>query len=139
MDAITIKRELDAPIGKVWHALTDVGAMRQWYFPMLEDFRPRVGFETEFVVSHNGKDFPHIWKVTEAQPKKVIAYDWRFGGYPGNSNLRFTLIPDGDKTELKLEHVNLSSFEPQKHPELSAGNFKMGWEQLLAGLVKFLE
>ena len=47
-DAVVVERTLNAPVAKVWKALTDVDQMRQWYFD-LKKFRPEVGFEFEFV------------------------------------------------------------------------------------------
>src|SRR5438105_12366882 len=48
-DAVVVERTLNAPIAKVWKALTDVDQMRQWYFD-LRKFRPEVGFEFEFEI-----------------------------------------------------------------------------------------
>ncbi len=133
-DQVVIERIYDASPAEVWLALTDVEQMKQWYFPMLESFKPEVGFETEFNVPYEDQNFPHIWKVTESIPNKIIAYDWRFGGYPGNSNLRFTLQPYDDKAKLILSHTGLLSFEPEMHPEFSSANFQAGWEELLESL-----
>ena len=34
--AIILERTFDAPVGRVWTALTDVNEMRQWYFDLKE-------------------------------------------------------------------------------------------------------
>ncbi len=52
-EAIIMERTLDAPVAKVWKALTDVDQMREWYFD-LKEFKPEIGFEFEFVVEHEG-------------------------------------------------------------------------------------
>jgi len=57
---IVIERTFNAPIEKIWKALTDINQMRQWYFPQLEDFKPQEGFETQFNVHHEGKDFLQV-------------------------------------------------------------------------------
>jgi len=59
--------------------------MRQWYFPQLAQFKPEMGFETQFNVHHDGKDYPHIWKIKEVVPRKKFSRELRYGGYPGNS------------------------------------------------------
>ena len=46
-EAIIMERTLDAPVAKVWKALTDVDQMREWYFD-LKEFKPEIGFEFEF-------------------------------------------------------------------------------------------
>ena len=35
-DAVVLERTFDAPIERVWNALTDVEQMRQWYFDLKE-------------------------------------------------------------------------------------------------------
>jgi len=55
-EAIVIERTFNAPVARVWQALTDVDQMRQWYFD-LKEFRPEVGFEFGFVVQHNGNAY----------------------------------------------------------------------------------
>ena len=39
---------LNAPPSKVWEAITDKNAMKQWLFDLLTDFKPEVGFEFQF-------------------------------------------------------------------------------------------
>jgi len=48
-EAVVIERTFNAPVERVWKALTDVEQMRQWYFD-LKEFKPEVGFEFQFVV-----------------------------------------------------------------------------------------
>ena len=100
-EAIEIERTFNAPVARVWQALTDVDQMRQWYFD-LKEFRPEVGFEFEFVVEHEGNSYHHLCKVTEVIPQKKIAYTWRYKGEPGNSLVTLELFDEGEKTRLKL-------------------------------------
>jgi len=72
-DAVVIERTFDAPVARVWKALTDVDQMREWYFD-LKEFKPQVGFEFEFVVEHEGNSYHHLCRVTEVVPQKRIAY-----------------------------------------------------------------
>ncbi len=44
-----------------WQAITDPEQMRQWYFPMLPDFKAEVGFSVEFNVECEGGNFLHQW------------------------------------------------------------------------------
>ena len=137
---VVIERTFNAPVEKIWKALTDIKQMKQWYFPQLEDFKPEVGFETQFNIHHEGKDFLHIWKVKEVVPLKKISVDWRYDGYPGNSLLSFELVEQGNKTKLILTHEGLETFIPEKHPELAKQNFMEGWTQFMQkGLKEFLE
>jgi uncharacterized protein YndB with AHSA1/START domain len=97
-EALVVERTLDAPVTRVWKALTDVDQMRQWYFD-LKEFRPEVGFEFGFVVEHEGNTYDHRCKVTEVIPQRKIAYTWRYEGHEGNSLVTFELFPEGERRD----------------------------------------
>ena len=135
-EAVVVERTLNAPVQKVWKALTDVDQMREWYFD-LKEFKPKVGFEFEFVVEHEGNTYHHLCKVTEVIPHQKIAYTWRYKGEPGDSLVTFELLPDGDKTKLRLTHEGLETFP--KTPAYARKNFEAGWTGIASELEKFLE
>jgi uncharacterized protein YndB with AHSA1/START domain len=139
-EPIVIRQTYNAPVEKVWQAITNKDQMKQWYFPSLETFKPEPGFKTEFNVHHEGKDFLHIWKVTEVIPLKKISIEWKYGGYPGNSLVTFELSAEGDKTTLTLTHERLETFLPDINPELDQKNFVQGWTGFISSsLKKFVE
>ena len=136
-EAVVIERTFDAPIARVWAALTNVDEMRRWYFD-LKEFKPEVGFEFEFVVEHDGNTYHHLCKVTEVIPQKRIAYTWRYKGEPGESLVTFELFEDGEKTRLKLTHTGIETFP--ETPAYARKNFEAGWTQLIGSELKqFLE
>lgn len=130
---MVVERTFNAPIAKVWEALTDVDQMRVWFFE-LKEFKPEVGFEFGFVVEHDGNTFDHRCKVTEVVPQKKIAYTWRYHGHEGNSLVTIELFPDNDKTRLKLTHDGLDSFP--KTPTFARENFEKGWTTLIGTELK---
>jgi len=137
---VILERVFNAPVEKVWRALTDVGQMRIWYFPQLEEFKPEVGFETQFNVHHDGRDWLHVWKITEVVLLEKIVLAWTFGGYPGQSCLSFDLVPIGNKTKLVLTHEGLETFMPEQNPGLAKENFVEGWTQFMdKALKEFLQ
>jgi uncharacterized protein YndB with AHSA1/START domain len=136
-EAVILERTLNAPVAKVWKALTDVDQMRQWYFD-LKEFKPQVGFEFEFVVEHEGNTYHHLCRVTEVIPRQKIAYTWRSKGEPGNSLVTFELFAEGDKTRLKLRHSGIETFP--KTPAYARKNFETGWTAILdSELKQFVE
>jgi len=82
-DPFVIERTYDAPIAKVWKAITDKDQMKQWYFD-IPDFKPEVGFEFQFYGEGGGVKYLHRCKITEAIPGKRLAYTWRYEGYAGD-------------------------------------------------------
>jgi uncharacterized protein YndB with AHSA1/START domain len=135
-EPIIIERVYNAPVNKVWHAITDLEKMRQWYFPTLCEFEPEVGFETRFDVETGGKTFPHIWKINEVVPGKKISYEWKFGGYPGDSLVSFELFDDDGKTRIVLTHYNIETFRGDIHPDLAKPNFVQGWAHFIGTALK---
>src|SRR2546421_4959725 len=136
-DAVVVERTLNAPVAKVWKALTDVDQMRQWYFD-LKEFRSEVGFQFEFVVEHEGARYHHLCKITEIVPQKKIAYTWRYKGEPGDSLVTFELFPEGGKTRLKVTHTGIETFP--RPPAYAWKKFEAGWTAIIgAELKQFVE
>src|SRR5438445_8821403 len=135
-EAIIVERIFNAPVGRVWTALTDVNEMQQWYFD-LKEFKPEIGFEFEFVVEHEGNVYHHLCKVTEVIPQKKIAYTWRYKGEPGDSLVTFELFGDGDKTRLKLTHTGIETFP--KTPGYARSHCKTSWTKLIASELRQFE
>ena len=131
--AVVIERTFDAPVAKVWTALTNVEEMRQWYFD-LKEFKPEPGFEFEFAVEHEGVRYHHLCKVTEVIPQKKLAYTWRYQGHEGDSLVTFELFADGDKTRLKLTHEGIETFP--KTPAYARKNFEAGWTEIIGSSLK---
>lgn len=136
-EAVIIERTFNAPIARVWKALTDVDEMRLWYFD-LKEFKPKPGFEFEFIVEHGGMKYHHLCKITEVIPQRKIAYNWRYKGHEGDSLVTFELFAEGDKTRLKLTHEGLETFP--KTPAFARKNFEAGWASLIGtSLKEFVE
>ena len=132
-EAVVLERTLNAPVAKVWKAITDVDEMRQWYFD-LKEFKPKVGFEFEFVVEHEGNTYRHLCRITEVIPQKKIAYTWRYKGEPGDSLVTFELLAASDKTRVKLTHSGIETFP--KTPAYARKNFETGWTQIIGSELK---
>jgi len=135
-EPVVVERVYNATPQTVWEAITDLNKMQQWYFPMLTAFEPEIGFETRFDVLQGEKVFVHIWKITEVEPGKKISYEWKFGGYPGNSVVTWELFPVGDQTKLILTHTGLETFRGDLHPDLAIHNFKEGWTHFIGTALK---
>lgn len=136
---LILERMAGSSVEKIWQALTDIQKLRQWFFPMMENFEPKVGFETAFDVHHNGNVYPHLIQVVEAVPNQTIAYTWRYGGYPGNSIVKFGIETVDHQSKITLTHIVTESFEAEKYPGFSEENFKQGWTHFIESLQKFVE
>lgn len=135
---LVFERILNAPIEKVWGALTEKEQMKQWYFD-IPGFKPEVGVEFQFLAGSETKKYLHLCKVTEIIPGKKIAYTWRYDGIEGNSGVSFELFPEGEKTKLVLTHKGLETFKTD-NPDFAKESFIKGWTYFTTkALPEFLE
>ena len=135
----TIERTLNAPVTKVWKALTDKQQMKEWYFD-LNEFKAEPGFEFEFDAGDKEKIiYKHKCQVKEVIPNKRLSYSWRYDGYEGDSLVTFDLFAEGEKTRLKLTHTGLETF-PQNNPSFAKTSFAAGWTHIIGtSLPSFVE
>lgn len=135
---IILEESFQSSIESVWAALTEIEQMRLWYFDNIPSFNPVVGFETQFNIKSETRNFLHKWKVTEAVPLKKIKYEWTFEGYSGRSTSLFELFSQGDSTKLKLTVEVLEDF-PDEIPEFRRESCIGGWNYFINNrLKKFL-
>ena len=132
--SITVENIVNAPVEKVWQALTDVAQMKQWYFD-LPAFKAEPGFRFAFTAGSHNEQWLHHCQVTAVIPLSKIAYTWRYEGYAGESEVTFELFAEKGKTRLVLTHTGLDTF-PQDIPALHRENFTKGWNLLIGERLK---
>ena len=125
-EPIVIEQTFNTSIDTVWHSITNIDQMRQWYFDNIPSFKPEVGFETHFNVQSQDRNFLHMWKVTEVVPMKKITYNWKYDGLPGDSFVAFELFEENNSTKLRLTHQVTESF-PEDIPEFKRESGVEGW------------
>jgi uncharacterized protein YndB with AHSA1/START domain len=131
---LVIERLLNAPVERVWEAITDKEQMKQWYFDIAE-FELRIGFEFEFTGNGpEGECYVHRCKITEVVPKKKLQHSWRYEGFEGNSFVTWELFAEGDQTRVKLTHEGLETFPAL--PQFARTNFEGGWTYLVGTSIK---
>jgi len=134
-----VEQTFNATIEAVWNAITQIDLMRQWYFDNIPAFTAEVGFETQFNVHSQGRDFLHMWRVTEVVPLQMIAYTWKFANYPGDALVVFELSKQDRLTRLKLTCIVHEDF-PEDIPEFTTESCIGGWEYFIKkSLKEYLE
>jgi uncharacterized protein YndB with AHSA1/START domain len=130
-----IERTYQAPVSKVWKAITDRDEMKQWYFD-LEAFKPEVGFEFRFPgQGSHGEKYLHLCKITEVMVDKKLTYSWRYEGFEGISYVSFELFAEENKTRLKLTHEGLETF-PASNADFAKESFVEGWTHIIGTALK---
>lgn len=135
---LVIERTYNAPIEKVWEAITNKDEMKKWYFDLAE-FKPEVDFEFQFEGGKGDRTYLHLCKITEVVDEKKLTHTWHYDGYEGNSFVTFELFAEDDKTRLKLTHAGLETF-PANNSDFAKENFAAGWTQIIGkSLKEFLD
>jgi len=134
-EPLVIERTYDAPVEKIWAALTDPAKMKQWYFDV-PGFKPETGNIFTFEAGSKTQQYLHECRVTKAVPNEIIAYTWRYPAVEGISEVSFELFSEGEKTRLVLTHSGLETF-PQTGA-YARENFVGGWTQFTGALADFV-
>lgn len=128
----------NAPVDKVWKALTDKEQMKQWYFD-ISDFELKEGNTFNFYESDK-KEYHHRAVIKKIIPYKKIQHTWTHPSHSkGESMLTWELFPEGNTTRVKLTHEGLENFIDGGEA-FAAENYVAGWKDIMdKSLRNFLE
>lgn len=132
LPAIRQTQVLNAPIDKVWKAVSTAEGIAAWFMP--NDFKPVVGHEFHL----DAGPFGHSpCKVTEIDPPHRVSFRWG-----KDWTLTFELRELDGKTEFTLIH---DGWDPEKltefgqpHPAVRE-NMAQGWTGIGQKLAKYIE
>ncbi|SFJ30452.1 SRPBCC family protein [Thermoflavimicrobium dichotomicum] len=123
----------NAPIQKVWEAVSTSEGLAAWFMP--NDFQPVVGHEFHLNAGQFGMS---PCKVTEVDPPNRLSFNWG-----KDWTITFELKElDGGKTEFTLIH---SGWDANKVTEFGESHsvvrdrMNQGWTVLLKSLGKYVE
>lgn len=130
---------INAPVAKVWKAITDRDDMTHWYFNLVE-FKPEVGFRFSFTGGDENVQFVHNCTITEVVPMQKLSYTWEYEVFPGVvSVVTFELFEENGGTRVKLTHTGTEQFKTD-NPMFARGSFTAGWNDIIGeNLKKFAE
>jgi uncharacterized protein YndB with AHSA1/START domain len=104
MGPIEKKLTVNAPVNKVWEALTNPKELQQWMM-MSTNFEPTAGKDFTFK-SDPTEEWDGIFKcgVKEVVENKKLSYTWDTAFINAETLVEIELSKNGDKTELSLVH-----------------------------------
>ncbi len=130
-EPIIVEHTFAASAEDVWKAITQLDLMIQWFFENIPAFQPEVGFKTQFLVTNEGRNFTHLWQVTEVFPQKKISYSWRYEEYPqGDGLVSFEIFSSEKDTVLKVTALGMDTF-PSEIPEFKRESCEGGWKYFI--------
>ncbi len=129
-EPVVVEQRFSCTAAELWSAITNVDKMRVWYFAEIPEFEPQLDFEVQFSIESGGRDFLHLWTVTEVRPLSLIRYRWRYEGYSGDSIVTFLLCEEGAETTLKVSTEIREDFS-EDIPEFARDSCVAGWNFLI--------
>jgi uncharacterized protein YndB with AHSA1/START domain len=127
---IIVEQTFNTPVNVIWKAITELDQMHQWFFENIPDFKPEVGFKTQFNVHSGELNFMHLWKITAVQPLKKITYNWKYENYKGDSFVHFELFEQKSGSMLRLTTEITENFTANI-PEFKPESCRAGWEYFI--------
>ena len=119
-----------APVDRVWHALTDREAMRDWYFD-IPAFTPEEGSVFEFYEPGGQQRFLHRCTITKVEPMRLLQHTWTYPNQSlGSSLVSWELQAEGEGTRVTLMHEGIERLA-DGGPEFVAENYEAGWKEIL--------
>ncbi len=132
---LIVERAYNAPIEKVWKAITDRDQMKEWYFN-LDEFKPEEGFKFSFTGGDDHVQYVHHCEIIEVDPPNKLSHTWTYEKNTGHSVVTWELFNEGEKkTRVKLTHDGLHSFS-NGDPNFEVSSFTKGWNSILGESLK---
>lgn len=129
MNTVVVERTYEAPIDRVWEALTTKEQMKQWYFDV-SDFKAEPGFRFEFTGGDEVTQYRHFCEVIEVDKPNKLSYTWQYENIEGVSLVTIELFAEGEnRTRVKLTHSGLDFKTDDKNFQTSS--FNAGWNHIL--------
>lgn len=116
------KVAINAPVSKVWKALTDPTIIEQWML-MPNNFKPEINRDFIFNAEMDGNHFDIKCKVLEIEKNKKLVYSWSGPFMEGDTTVSIHLKENSAGTELILIHSGFA--ENQKDVQESHSE---GWD-----------
>ena len=130
--------EIAAPAERIWKALTDPAAIKQYYFGTNLETTWKVGAPISFKGEWEGRAYEDKGVIKTFDPPRTMAYS-HFSPLMGKPdkpenyhNIVVSLAPSGKNTRVTLEQDSNATEEERAHSQKN-------WEMMLGALKKFVE
>jgi uncharacterized protein YndB with AHSA1/START domain len=134
----TATTTIDAPVSKVWDALTKPELIKQYMFGTEVTTDWKAGSPITYKGEWQGKAYEDKGKIVEIEPqRRLVSTFWSsMAGLPDTPEnyklVRYELSPAGDSTKLTVTQDNNATQEEAEHSE-------QNWRTVLDGIKKLLE
>lgn len=129
-ETVVLDVEMQSPIERVWHALTDAETLSKWMMFTAHGFKPEVGHAFQLQHDAGGWKIVIDCEVTEVDEPNRLAYTWVTDGQGGerHSTVVTWTLTDAGAGVTKL-HLEQSGFRPDARQEI--GGARASWKSML--------
>ena len=138
-DNVKISVKVNAPLDKVWNAITNKEQMKNWYFDV-PDFEPKIGNNFSFYGGDENEEYHHFCEIVDLIPNEKLKYSWPYTEISKENTLvKWELKPENEGTIVTLTHKGLEAFE-HLGENFKIHSFRKGWEDIVGkSLKEFVE
>jgi uncharacterized protein YndB with AHSA1/START domain len=134
---VILTMHFNAPVSKVWEALTHKEKMKEWYFDV-QDYTLAEGSTFHFY-EPGGSSYLHQCRILEVNPEKRFSHTWAYPDFSsGETTLSWDLEAEGNGTRLTLTHADIDNLASAGEA-FSKASFAEGWKGFELGLRHFLD
>ena len=134
-DNVVVKQRVNAPVEKVWNAITDKSQMKEWYFD-IPDFNPQPHTEFAFWGGSEEDRYHHHCEVLEVVPNEKLKHTWSYPEISKEKTLvKWELQADGEGTLVTLTHKGLENFN-HLGKDFEHQSFENGWNEIVTKSLK---
>jgi uncharacterized protein YndB with AHSA1/START domain len=133
MADLELRRGLDAPVDRVWYALTDADAIAGWFWPprfqTSASVDPRVG--GRYRIDGSAAGIAVGGEYLAVDPPHQLCFDWQWDGEAERTVVTVTLRGSGHGTAMLLQHAGFAD-------EATRDQHDLGWSDCLDRLPEWL-
>ena len=136
---VKISVKVNAPLDKVWNAITNKEQMKNWYFDV-PDFEPKIGNNFSFYGGDENEEYHHFCEIVDLIPNEKLKHSWTYPEISKEKTLvKWELKPENEGTIVTLTHKGLEAFE-HLGENFKIHSFRKGWEDIVGkSLKEFVE
>lgn len=132
---IIVTKKINAPVEKVWKALTDKNEMPSWYFD-IPDFEAEVGRFFDFYEQGEEKKYLHRIEILEIIENQRLKHNWFYPSFSDQkTTVSWELESDGEVTKVTLTHEGTENLKDLGEG-FSNESFTQGWNEIIGQSLK---
>lgn len=134
-DPIIIEYKVNAPVEKIWNALTDKEELKSWYFD-IPDFKLGLFEIFNFYEPGEEKKYHHQAQILEIIPNRKLKHTWHYPELSkGKTVVTWELQPDETGTLVRLAHDEIENLKDLGE-NFSEEAFIEGWHEIIGKSLK---